>query len=223
MRDLRRTASTLAAAAVAWLLACAGPPPPAARPVLPPPPPVAELPQAPCLRIERIEVYKRERLLQAHCEGGARVAFPVALGRGPDGPKRKVGDLRTPQGLYQLVDPPRPSRFHRFLPLDYPSLADAEFGLASGTIGPGDHARILAAHRQGRLPPQTTALGGDLGLHGEGPEWRGFSERVNWTEGCLALADAHIAFLAERVEPGVPVLILPAAPEGAPEGASSGL
>jgi hypothetical protein len=197
---------------VGLTLACA--PPPTPPPPEPPIPRADERPVAlpPCPRIERIEVYKRERLLHAHCAGGAVVAFPVALGRGSSGPKDRLGDERTPEGLYHLAAPPRPSRFHRFLPIDYPSVADAEAALAAGTIHPADHARILEAHRHKLLPPQDTALGGDLGLHGEGRQWRGFSPRLDWTEGCVGLADAHIDYLAERVEAGVPVLILPAAP-----------
>ena len=58
-------------------------------------------------------------------------------------------------------------------------------------------------------PPQDTALGGELGLHGEGPHWRGDSAELDWTFGCIAVRDHEIDFLAQRVKVGTPVWIVP--------------
>jgi hypothetical protein len=198
------------ALALVWLTACAGwlegpPPPPADTPAPAATPPVA--PPVRCARIERVEVRKSERRLLAHCLGGAELAFPIALSREP-GPKRARGDQRTPEGAYRIAAPARPSRFHRFVPIDYPSLADAEAGLAEGRITASERDAIARAHREGRLPPQDTALGGNLGFHGEGSRWRGDLD-LDWTEGCFALSDDAIEALAARAPPGTPVLILP--------------
>src|SRR5215475_9239412 len=101
-------------------------PPLPAPPELPPPPPApAPAPPPPCARIERIEVRKAERALVAECVGGGRLELPVALSR-ERGPKRRRGDERTPEGEYRIAGRARPSRFHRFLAIDYPSDADAE-------------------------------------------------------------------------------------------------
>lgn len=132
----------------------------------------------------------------------------VALGREPDGRKRLAGDRRTPEGLYHVLRT-RPSRFHRFIEIDYPSREDADRALAAGRLTPAEHAAILRAHERGEPPPQHTALGGGLGLHGEGTRWRGASEVLDWTFGCIALSDEDIEFLAQRVEPGTPVAIEP--------------
>jgi hypothetical protein len=198
------------ALAFAWLTACAGwperlPPPPAEAPApaqTPPAPPPGR-----CEQIERLEVRKSERRLLAHCIGGGELAFPIALSR-EAGPKRARGDHRTPEGAYRIAAPARPSRFHRFVPIDYPSLADADAGLAAGRISAGERDEIALAHREGRLPPQDTALGGNLGFHGEGSRWRGDLD-LDWTEGCFALTDDAIEALAERAPPGTPVLIVP--------------
>jgi hypothetical protein len=131
----------------------------------------------------------------------------IGLSREP-GPKQRLGDERTPEGEYRIVGRARPSRFHRFLPIDYPSEADAERALAEGLITEREREAIASAHRTGRLPPQHTALGGYVGFHGEGPRWQGDLD-LDWTEGCFALEDAAIDALAERAPPGTPVRILP--------------
>lgn len=196
-------------------LACAVPArPPAPAPPEPLPAPAPEplpaaRPQPPCERIVAIQVFKSERRLVAECEGGAEVTLRVALGRDPVGPKRHAGDLRTPEGSYHVTGPARPSRFHRFLPIDYPSPADADAGLAEGLIDAAQHRRILRAHEAGFPPPADTPLGSGLGFHGEGARWRGDSSHLDWTTGCIAMTDDEIELLAGRVAPGTPVTIHP--------------
>ena len=160
-----------------------------------------------CERVERIVVRRTERLLIATCAGGAERRIPVALARGT-GSKRRSGDQSLPEGDYQVAGPARPSRFHRFLPIDYPAPADAARALADGTISREDHDAIVAAHAQGRLPPQQTPLGGHLGFHGEGRRWRG-ELALDWTEGCVAMTDSDIEWLGARSPPGTPVRIEP--------------
>jgi len=212
-RAMRRKATRNALrCGAAALLVCACARPPAA---LPPPPPVPPAPPpalapAPCERILAIEVSKRERRLRARCAGGGVVEMPIALGRESDGPKREAGDWRTPEGNYRISGSPRPSRrFHRFVPIDYPSLADAATARAEGRLSEPDYYRIAAAHGLGEPPPANTALGGDLGFHGEGKRWRGDSRFLDWTFGCIGLADADVDFIADRSALGTPVSIEP--------------
>jgi len=207
-------------AALGAICACAAAPPP--EPV--PPPAVAgvelppEAPPAPrpppdprtlpCEAVARIEVRKRERVLEAWCQGGGLRAFSVALSRAAEGAKRERGDERTPEGDYRIAGAARASRFHLFLPIDYPSPADAERALAERRLSVRSHREILAAHAAGRMPPQDTALGGLLGFHGEGQRWRGDLD-LDWTQGCFALSDEAITWLAERAPRGTPVRITP--------------
>jgi len=209
-RSTLRLAALATLAALAALAACARPPPapPSVPAPLPPAPPEAELPALPCERIAWIEVTKSARRLEAGCIGGGRVAWTVALGRIP-GAKRAAGDHRTPEGLYRIVGPARRSRFHRFLPIDYPSLDDAARARSEGRLGAADFARIAAAHERGARPPADTPLGGDVGFHGEGERWRGDSAHLDWTYGCLAMADESLDFLVARAPPGTPVRIRP--------------
>lgn len=163
----------------------------------------------PCDRITSLEVTKSTRTLVARCEGGGERRFTIALSRARSGPKRVRGDHRMPEGEYRVAGVPRASRFHRFVPIDYPSLADAELALAEGRIDRATHARIARAHEHGHMPPQDTPLGGLLGLHGEGRRWRGDSLHLDWTDGCVAMSDEWIDFVAERAPRGTPVRIAP--------------
>jgi murein L,D-transpeptidase YafK len=192
------------------LLACAvarAPEIPVAAPIVPEPPAEPSSP-APCEHILAIQVSKRERRLRAHCEGGATVEMTVAFGRA-DGPKRAAGDARTPEGYYRISGPARSSRFHRFVPIDYPSLADAATARAEGRLSEPEYWRIASAHGMNQPPPADTALGGRLGFHGEGERWRGDSPYLDWTYGCIALSDADVDFLAAHSAVGTPVLIEP--------------
>jgi len=214
-RAMRRKATRIAqgcGAAVLLACACARTPPalPAPPPAVPPAPPPDLLAPAACDRIVAIEVSKRERRLRARCEGGGVVEMPVALGRESDGPKREEGDSRTPEGHYRISGPPRPSRrFHRFVPIDYPSLADAATARAEGRLSEAEYREIAAAHGLGEPPPANTALGGYLGFHGEGKRWRGDSRFLDWTYGCIGLPDADVDFIADRSAVGTPVSIEP--------------
>jgi hypothetical protein len=158
--------------------------------------------------VSRLEIRKRERVLEAWCEEGGRRSFAIALSREPVGAKRRRGDERIPEGEYRIAGDARPSRFHRFIPIDYPSIADADRALADGTIPPAVHRRILLAIAEGRIPPQDTPLGGWVGFHGEGARWRGDLD-LDWTEGCVALANETIDWLARHVKRGTPVSIRP--------------
>ncbi len=214
------TARVLPIVIVAFIIACARPPapeksgevpatpptPPTAPPMPAPPPPDPR--SLPCPSVVRLEVRKRDRVLEAWCAGGGLRVFPIALSRQPIGAKRRRGDQRIPEGAYHIAGTPRASRFHLFLPIDYPSPADADRGLVEGVISRAVHRRILAAHAAGRMPPQDTALGGLLGFHGEGARWRGDLD-LDWTEGCIAVEDEAIRWLAQHAKRGTPVSIRP--------------
>jgi murein L,D-transpeptidase YafK len=202
---LRRIAIVVVAAACSVWLACAKPPvAPPSEPEVRPDTAAAALP---CKLAERLEVSKSQRSLTVRCVGGGTLTFPIALSR-ERGPKRVAGDDRMPEGAYRIAGPPRKSRFHVFIPIDYPSRADADRGLKEGLITKDVHAAIAHAHRERRLPPQDTPLGGLLGIHGEGVRWRG-DLALNWTAGCIAVTDPAIAQLSRLARPGTPVQITP--------------
>ena len=216
-----RVASVCASLLWVFIAGCARPPVPEPQPAPSPPQadgvpiPAAPTPRPPsdaktlpCSEVEHLEVRKRDRVLEARCEGGGLRVFPIALSREPVGAKRRRGDQRIPEGAYHIAGSARASRFHLFIPIDYPSPDDADRALAERSISRSQHHSILAGHAAGRLPPQDTALGGLLGFHGEGSRWRGDLD-LDWTEGCVAVDDATIRWLAEHAKRGTPVSIEP--------------
>jgi len=131
----------------------------------------------------------------------------IAIGRGGAAHGRRRGDARTPKGRYHVVRISRDTRYHLFLGLDYPNRVDAERAYRRGLIGEGDRKRILDALRHGRPPPQDTALGGGIGIHGLGSADRGLHLLSNWTRGCVALTNGQIDRLRHWVRIGTLVLI----------------
>ncbi len=200
--------------AALWATGCISPPqtPPAplvARAAVPLDVATALSSDVRCPRIAYLMIRKSEHLLVARCDTGPVIAMSVAIGRDPIGSKQARGDQRTPEGNYRVSGPARRSRFHRLIPIDFPSRRDADNALARGAISAAEHARIVARRADGRPPPQDTALGGHLGLHGEGLKWQGESAGLDWTYGCIAVRDHEIDFLAERVSIGTPIWIQP--------------
>jgi murein L,D-transpeptidase YafK len=150
----------------------------------------------------RVVVLKAKRVLHLF-DGTCLVrSYPIDLGVSPDGPKRRRGDGRTPVGKFRIVTKNTDSRYHRFLGIDYPDLATAEWGLANGLISPGEVAAIRHSLAAGRCPNWNTALGGGIGLHGH-------RDGRDWTGGCVALSDAHVEELFSVLRIGDPVEILP--------------
>jgi murein L,D-transpeptidase YafK len=89
--------------------------------------------------------------------------FTVALGARGVG-KRREGDMRTPLGRYGLGPPRASHHFHVFVPVQYPTAAQARMGFTGGAIG---------IHG----PPRgTTTLAGLAMLVAQ-----------DWTAGCIAV------------------------------------
>ncbi|MFN8626763.1 MAG: L,D-transpeptidase [Candidatus Binatia bacterium] len=139
-------------------------------------------------------------------EDGGRVLrkFEIALGKEPTAGKAIRGDGRTPEGNYYICEKRPQSRFRRFLGISYPNVDDAERAYAERLISADEWAEIFFANIQQTVPPWSTALGGRVGIHGYGgrPELP-----IDWTEGCIAVSDADIDYLYDRVPIGTRVTI----------------
>lgn len=126
--------------------------------------------------------------LSVYKDGRAVAAWPVELGLDPSAPKRRQGDLRTPEGRYRVSWRRElgQTRFYKALLLDYPNADDRRNGLT----------------------------GGDIEIHGRGSGRRPGDGGTNWTLGCVALSDRHIDQLfaleaaGKRVREGTPVTIV---------------
>ena len=149
-----------------------------------------------------IIIRKHDRRLDLHDRGYLVKTFSVALGSAPAGDKELEGDGRTPEGEFYVFTKNSESKFHLSLGLSYPSSKDAARGLAAGMINETEHARIVRAIDDGKMPLQKTALGGEIYIHGGGTE-------RDWTEGCVAMKNEEIEELFRAIPVGTKVTILP--------------
>src|SRR4051812_21082404 len=74
--------------------------------------------------IDRIVVEKSTRTLSIFRGGKKLKSYRVALGRDPVGPKEQEGDMKTPEGIYQIDQRKADSDYHLALHLSYPAPAD---------------------------------------------------------------------------------------------------
>jgi murein L,D-transpeptidase YafK len=127
-----------------------------------------------------------------------------------DGDKERMGDRRTPEGDFYICSMNTSKRFYKFLGLSYPSLRHAEQGLQKGIIGAREYVEIQKAIEERRQPPWETRLGGAVGIHGRTiNDPLSQTAHQNWTDGCIALANADVDELFSVLSLGTPVTIVP--------------
>lgn len=135
------------------------------------------------------------------------VYHEAAFGRGGIGQKKKRGDNITPKGIYKIGWLNDKSSFRLFYGLTYPSVNDARIGLEQNLISQDEFSAIETAHKKNKIPPQNTALGGSVGIHGLGPGRLDIHQNFDWTKGCIALTNKQIVDLSRFVKPGMIVMI----------------
>jgi uncharacterized protein YijF (DUF1287 family) len=150
-----------------------------------------------------IKVWKRERKLLLMKGDVVERTFRMALGsQNPTGQKVKRGDGATPEGRYfiaEVDEAPESGRYGaRSMRLSYPSVDDARRGLRDHLIDKPTYLGIVRAVRAGEVPPQHTALGGSIRIHGGG-------SKHDWTLGCIALDDQDVIALFAEVGKGTRV------------------
>lgn len=141
------------------------------------------------------------RLTLWNDEGQPVLECPVGLGRA-EGPKRRAGDLRTPEGAYTICLIKENGKYGPSLGLSYPSLADARAAAADGRLDPALVPLFAEAEAEHRRPPWGTPLGGEIYIHAGGAS-------SDWTAGCIALEPADMDRLFALAGPGDRVDIRP--------------
>jgi murein L,D-transpeptidase YafK len=131
----------------------------------------------------------------------------IAIGSNGATQNKRVSDEKTPLGDYRINEIRPSSRFHVFVSIDYPSMADARRALAQDRISAEEYEVLSSARRRGWPPPQTTVLGGHLGIHGIGAGSREIHENFNWTDGCIALTNEQLDELLPLISTGTRVTI----------------
>jgi murein L,D-transpeptidase YafK len=164
----------------------------------------------------KIVILKTKQLLELHQNGKTVRTYRVCLGTNPLGSKRVTGDAKTPEGEYFICYKSAASRFHRFLGISYPSVADAKVAYENGLISRDKRDSIVSSLKSGKAPPWDTKLGGWVGIHGyptdeDDRKWVTllYPKPDNWTDGCIAMWNFEIEELFSKVSLGTPVVISP--------------
>ncbi len=154
-------------------------------------------------------IKKSAHTLTVYQEGKAVKDYLAVFGVNPDGDKVRQGDNRTPEGVFYITDKERlgenPYLGQKWFGLSYPDVAHAERALAQALISPAQFNAIVSANTAQDMPPQSTSLGGWIGIHGGREDLT--RERINWTEGCIAMLDKDLEELFLMVTPGTKVII----------------
>jgi len=132
---------------------------------------------------------KSRRELVVYYRGTPVRTYYVALGLNPVGDKERIGDNRTPEGLFFIQGRNPNSRYHLSLRISYP-----------------DATHRARAARLGVEP------GGDIMIHGLPAEQAPFGAAhrdYDWTNGCIAVTNREIEELWGVIRDGTPIQIKP--------------
>lgn len=136
-----------------------------------------------------VRVDKSDRRMELLAGDTVIRTYAVALGANPVGHKQREGDERTPEGRYVLDWRNPNSIAYLSIHISYPNAADS-----------------AAAAAAGHSP------GGAIMIHGQ-PNgfgwWSWLLQRVDWTDGCIAVTDAEMAEIWDLVPVGTPIEINP--------------
>lgn len=152
--------------------------------------------------MQQIVITKSERMLELFENQKLIKAYKIVLGSCPVGDKSAEGDGKTPEGEYRIFVKNDKSKYYLSLGISYPARKDAEKALENGVISDDEFDLINDAFSSLGRPPQKTALGGEIYIHGGGTDG-------DWTEGCIALDNADMQELFDRVTVFATVKILP--------------
>ena len=150
----------------------------------------------------KIVVLKSQRRLELYSAAKLVRTYKIGLGLNPVPDKQREGDRATPEGEFYIFTKNPRSAFHLSLGISYPNIEDADRGIKSGLINEAQRAAIVRAIKRKQGPPQNTALGGLIYIHGNGA-------KSDWTWGCVALENEDIEELYQAIPLGTPVTIKP--------------
>jgi murein L,D-transpeptidase YafK len=139
--------------------------------------------------VDLVLVEKGKRTLSLIHEGKPLKSYRISLGRNPVGPKRCIGDRKTPEGAYTIDWRNSESKYHLSLHISYPNSTDHQ-----------------NANEIGCDP------GGDIMIHGlpNGRWWIGRYHRIaDWTKGCIAVTNWEIEEIWRAVSNGTKIEIRP--------------
>jgi murein L,D-transpeptidase YafK len=146
-------------------------------------------PPLPQPKADRIVIVKSTRTMTLMSGGKVLKTYKVALSAHSVGRKERLGDDRTPEGLYTVDWKNAHSAYHLALHISYPNAED--------------RAR---AKKLGVNP------GGEIEIHGIGAKYGylgALHRQMDWTQGCIAVTNEEIDEIWKLVSAGTVVEIKP--------------
>jgi murein L,D-transpeptidase YafK len=138
---------------------------------------------------DRILVLKSERKLFLMAGEDVLKSMDISLGLMPEGPKRREGDFRTPEGVYRIESKNSASDFFLSLKVSYPSAED-----------------------RARARSMSVDPGGQIMIHGL-PNAPRYDENMylgwDWTDGCIAVSNSDMVDLWRLTRVSMPIEIRP--------------
>jgi murein L,D-transpeptidase YafK len=155
-----------------------------------------------------ILVDKFDHILTVLLDGQAVKTYHVELGDSGLDDKKVSGDHKTPEGTFYIsemsvLSPADQYLGTRWMRLSYPNVEDARRGLRAGSIDSTTYNEIVTAFNLKKTPPQRTALGGGVGIHGGSTLESG----NDWTWGCVGLSNKDVEDIYPNVNIGTQVII----------------
>lgn len=157
---------------------------------------------------DMIFINKHLRTLSLFRDDRLLLQYSISIGLNTLTDKAYLQDYATPEGNYKILYKKNSKLYGWFLGISYPNEADAWLAFFYGRIDEKTLKRIVKAVENKRFPPQDTALGGALGIHG-GSVFRKDENGTarDWTRGCVALNDEDMVTLYKVVKIGAAVRI----------------
>ena len=144
---------------------------------------------APEKKADLIVIVKSTRTMTLMNGGKVLKTYKVALSAHSVGGKERLGDDKTPEGLYTVDWKNAQSKFHLALHVSYPNAADRERAKKLG-VDPG----------------------GEIEIHGIGAKYGylgALHRQVDWTAGCIAVTNEEMDEIWKLVAVGTPIEIKP--------------
>jgi hypothetical protein len=160
-----------------------------------------------------ILIGKSRRVLTVRIGSKPIKSYFIALGGKPVGTKTRTNDRKTPEGTFYVCSKNPRSSYEMSLLLSYPGADEARDGLRRRLIDKKTMEKILSEVARHRTPPQETALGGYICIHGGGIGAISADLKTakisDWTLGCVALRSEDVKEVYDFAQPGTAVVIKP--------------
>lgn len=136
--------------------------------------------------------------------------YKAVFGRNNSDIKESAKDFATPRGHYKICRITSNTKYYKCFRLNYPNETDAAEAFKKKIISKKEYLKIIHSLDENGCPPQTTYLGGRIGIHGIGKYdfiFKNLPFVFNWTNGSIALSNEDIDELSRVVKIGTPVII----------------